>query len=231
MFWARIFTAYYFLHFLVVMPIVGLTGEPAAAAALDHRGGAGQDAAPSASAAAAKALKGASMSRADVACSVRGGLLLGLVSLAGAAAVKAARTQEARSTRSSVSPGRLRAFRGQFDKAQLQRGFQVYQKVCSACHGLKRVRFRNLAEPGGPEFPEASVKALAIGWPNKISGEPDDQGKRSTGCRALADPDPRPLQERQAGARGPERRAAAGPLADRQGARVESTAPWYTHWF
>ena len=45
-FWARIFTAYYFLHFLVCMPIVGVIGEPLAAAALDHRGGVGQERPP-----------------------------------------------------------------------------------------------------------------------------------------------------------------------------------------
>lgn len=68
-------------------------------------------------------------------------------------------------------------FTGQYDAAQLQRGFQVYKDVCAACHGLKRVRFRNLSEPGGPEFPEEGVKALAHEWPNKIVDGPDDEGK------------------------------------------------------
>lgn len=57
---------------------------------------------------------------------------------------------------------------GQFDKAQLQRGFQVYREVCSNCHGLKRLSFRNLSEPGGPEFSEDDVKELAASWPNQI---------------------------------------------------------------
>lgn len=68
-------------------------------------------------------------------------------------------------------------FTGQYDRDQLQRGFQIYKDVCSACHGLKRVRFRNLAEPGGPEFPEEAMKALAHEWPNKIVDGPDDAGK------------------------------------------------------
>lgn len=68
-------------------------------------------------------------------------------------------------------------FTGQYDRDQLQRGFQVYKDVCSGCHGLKRVRFRNLSEPGGPEFPEEAVKTLAQGWPNKIVDGPDDEGK------------------------------------------------------
>jgi ubiquinol-cytochrome c reductase cytochrome c1 subunit len=78
-------------------------------------------------------------------------------------------------------------FRGQYDRQQLQRGFQIYQNVCSACHGLKRVRFRSLAEPGGPEFPEAAVKALATSWPYQISGELDDQGHPVDRLPGLAD--------------------------------------------
>src|SRR5690606_22027397 len=37
---------------------------------------------------------------------------------------------------------------GRFDRAQLQRGFQVYKEVCAACHGLRHVAFRNLADLG-----------------------------------------------------------------------------------
>lgn len=70
--------------------------------------------------------------------------------------------------------------KGNFNRAQLQRGFQVYQQVCAACHGLKRVYFRNLSEPGGPEFPEASVKGLADSWPNQIFDGPNDQGLIAT---------------------------------------------------
>lgn len=50
---------------------------------------------------------------------------------------------------------------GTFDRAQLQRGFQVYREVCQACHAINRVSFRNLSQPGGPEFSEGQVKALA----------------------------------------------------------------------
>lgn len=62
---------------------------------------------------------------------------------------------------------------GTYDKEQLRRGFQVYQAVCSSCHGLSRIYFRNLVQPGGPEFPEESVKALAASWPNKIADTND----------------------------------------------------------
>lgn len=50
---------------------------------------------------------------------------------------------------------------GRFDQHQLQRGLQVFQEVCSGCHGLKLVAFRTLGDPGGPELPEAQVKAFA----------------------------------------------------------------------
>lgn len=53
---------------------------------------------------------------------------------------------------------------GTFDRAQLQRGFQVYKEVCAACHGMKYMSYRNLGEPGGPEFPEAQVKAIAASY-------------------------------------------------------------------
>ena len=49
---------------------------------------------------------------------------------------------------------------GHFDQAQLQRGYKVYKEVCSACHSLRLVKYRNLAEPGGPGFTEGQVKTL-----------------------------------------------------------------------
>lgn len=79
-------------------------------------------------------------------------------------------------------------FRGQYDQAQLQRGFQVFQQVCTACHSLDRVRFRNLAEPGGPDFPVEAVKQLAVTWPYQISGELDDEGNPIDRLPGLADP-------------------------------------------
>jgi ubiquinol-cytochrome c reductase cytochrome c1 subunit len=39
---------------------------------------------------------------------------------------------------------------GQFDRAALQRGFQVYKEVCAVCHAMEHLRYRNLGEPGGP---------------------------------------------------------------------------------
>jgi ubiquinol-cytochrome c reductase cytochrome c1 subunit len=64
---------------------------------------------------------------------------------------------------------------GRYDQAQLQRGFQVYREVCSNCHSLAMVAFRNLADPGGPGFSEAQVKALAATY--KIKDGPNDTGE------------------------------------------------------
>ena len=64
---------------------------------------------------------------------------------------------------------------GTFDRAQVQRGFQVYREVCQACHGLQRVAFRNLSEPGGPEFSKAQVQALAAEY--QIKDGPNDAGE------------------------------------------------------
>src|SRR6185437_10519024 len=41
---------------------------------------------------------------------------------------------------------------GRFDKAQLQRGYKVYREVCSACHSMNLMYFRNLGQKGGPFF-------------------------------------------------------------------------------
>jgi ubiquinol-cytochrome c reductase cytochrome c1 subunit len=50
---------------------------------------------------------------------------------------------------------------GKFDQNQLQRGLQVYTEVCSACHGLKYVPIRTLADEGGPHLPADQVRAYA----------------------------------------------------------------------
>ncbi len=61
---------------------------------------------------------------------------------------------------------------GHFDRGQLQRGFKVYKEVCSVCHGMKYVAFRNLEDLG---YSEAQVKAIAAEY--KIQDGPNDQGE------------------------------------------------------
>jgi cytochrome c1 len=64
---------------------------------------------------------------------------------------------------------------GIYDRTALQRGFQVYKEVCSACHALSHVAFRNLGDPGGPEFSQDEVKAIAASY--KIPAGPNEQGQ------------------------------------------------------
>ena len=64
---------------------------------------------------------------------------------------------------------------GKFDRASLQRGYQVYNEVCSSCHSMQYLSYRNLGEPGGPEFSEAEVKAIAASI--EIEDGPDSQGE------------------------------------------------------
>lgn len=66
---------------------------------------------------------------------------------------------------------------GSYDTMQLQRGLQVYTEICSACHGLQYVAFRNLSDEGGPELPEDQMRAYAefyeVWDPTLFDGEGD----------------------------------------------------------
>lgn len=64
---------------------------------------------------------------------------------------------------------------GTFDRAQLQRGYLVYQEVCSACHAMRLMHYRNLGEPGGPEFTAAEVQAIAAS--RQVTDGPNEEGE------------------------------------------------------
>ena len=67
---------------------------------------------------------------------------------------------------------------GKFDRGALQRGYQVYSEVCSSCHSMKYVSYRNLAEKGGPEFSEAQAKAIAASF--EVTDGPNADGEMFT---------------------------------------------------
>ena len=67
---------------------------------------------------------------------------------------------------------------GKFDRASLQRGYQVYNEVCASCHSMQYLSYRNLGEPGGPEFSEEEVKAIAASF--EVTDGPDAQGEMFT---------------------------------------------------
>ena len=74
---------------------------------------------------------------------------------------------------------------GKFDRGSLQRGYQVYTEVCAACHSMKYLSYRNLAEKGGPEFTEAQVKAIAASF--EVKDGPNADGEMFTRPGKLSD--------------------------------------------
>ena len=90
------------------------------------------------------------------------------------------------------NPGGLAIF-GTFDRAQLQRGYQVYKEICSGCHSLKRVAFRNLQDLG---FSAAQVKALAK--QSDVASIDDKTGDPNTRKGIPADKIPGPYANEQA---------------------------------
>jgi ubiquinol-cytochrome c reductase cytochrome c1 subunit len=79
---------------------------------------------------------------------------------------------------------------GKFDRQQLQRGFQVYKEVCSACHSLRLVAFRNLEEIG---YNEDEVKAIAANWSIGVPDADPNTGEMATRPGLPADKFPLPF--------------------------------------
>ena len=76
---------------------------------------------------------------------------------------------------------------GHFDNQQLQRGLQVYKEVCSACHSLRLVAFRDLAQLG---YNEPEVKAIAAGF--QVPGVDPNTGEANTRPGLATDYFPKP---------------------------------------
>jgi cytochrome c1 len=85
---------------------------------------------------------------------------------------------------------------GTYDQAQLQRGFKVYREVCSTCHSIKLLAFRNLADPGGPDFTEAQAATVAASF--QVTDGPNDKGEMFQRPGKLADYFPPPFPNDQA---------------------------------
>ena len=85
---------------------------------------------------------------------------------------------------------------GRFDRAQLQRGYQVYKEVCSTCHSMRFVAFRDLASANGPGFSEAEVKALAATV--QVKDGPNDAGEMFERPGRSSDYFPSPFANSQA---------------------------------
>lgn len=114
---------------------------------------------------------------------------LGALALSGQA-FAAEQVQPPRTTWSFAGPF------GKYDKAQLQRGFKIYREVCSSCHALSMVAFRNLAQPGGLGFTEKQAEAIAADY--QIKDGPNDSGDFVDRPGKLSDYFPSPFPNEQA---------------------------------
>jgi len=129
---ARILTAYYFIHFLIILPLLGLIETPR----------------PLPNSISEAVLKKAKAAILLFAVGLGTTLLAG--SWSSALAADAPHPPRNKWSFAGVF--------GKFDQGQLQRGFKVYKEVCQTCHGLNLLSFRNLADPGGQRFLRISVR-------------------------------------------------------------------------
>ncbi len=118
---------------------------------------------------------------------------------------------------------------GHFDNEQLRRGYLVYKNVCSACHGMRLVYYRNLAEPGGPQFSEERVREFAA--EAQVTDGPNDDGEMFTRPGLPSDrfvppyPNKKAAAAAQGGAVPPDLSVIAKARA------VESSTAWYAQPF
>jgi ubiquinol-cytochrome c reductase cytochrome b/c1 subunit len=172
----RILTFLYFAYFLILLPLLSRIEKPRpvphsiADDVLAKSGG-----------------KAVPMVSSVIALMVAGGLLVG--------ATDSARAAEG----GPKPPAQSWSFSGpvgKFDRGALQRGLQVYKEVCSSCHGLSFVAFRNLAESGGPGYSVAQAAAFASEY--KVKDGPNDQGDMFERPGRPADYFPSPFPNEQA---------------------------------
>ncbi|MBV8923710.1 cytochrome c1 [Bradyrhizobium sp.] len=171
----RILTVCYFAYFLVVLPLLGKierTKPLPNSIADDVLAKTGSKAVP--------------MVSTVLALIVAGGLLVGGI-------------DTARAAEADTPPANKWSFAGpfgKFDRGSLQRGLKVYKEVCSNCHALSYIAFRNLGDPGGPGYSTAQVASLASEY--KIKDGPNDQGEMFERPGRAADYFPSPFPNEQA---------------------------------
>ena len=101
--------------------------------------------------------------------------LLGALSIAASLAPSLARAEEAALPEVHWS---FEGVFGTFDRAAARRGFQVYKEVCSVCHSMNLLHYRNLEALG---FNQDEVKAIAASF--QVPGEPDSYRVERCNCR------------------------------------------------
>lgn len=116
---------------------------------------------------------------------------------------------------------------GTYDQNQLRRGFQIYREICSSCHGLDFISFRNLSEHGGPDYSEDQVRALAAEY--TIADETADGGERA-GVPSDRWPNPFPSEQIAAEANGGKAPPDLSLMAKARGIHMEFPS-WILNYF
>ena len=202
---SRVGTLYYFLHFLVILPILGKLERPLPLPESISRpviGGRRADALGR-----RRQADGEGVMRA-----------LRLAAGCGAARRRCCARLPWRRTRRRRRPrstGASTACSAAYDLAAAQRGFQVYSEVCSICHSLQYLHYRDLAGIG---LTEEQIKAIAAAV-HGAAGARTTRASRRKARRRRPVQFRSPFAERAGGAGRPQRRPAAGSVADRQRAR------------
>jgi ubiquinol-cytochrome c reductase cytochrome b/c1 subunit len=168
---ARVLTAWYFIHLLIVLPLLGFfeTTKPL----------------PNSISESVLKKSGAAAA-----------LLAAIIGLGVLAAPDRALAQEQETPKPPEQKWSFAGPFGKFDRGQLQRGFKIYREVCSNCHALSLLSFRNLGQPGGPGFSEAQVEAIAADY--KVKDAPDDTGEINDRAARPADHIPSTFPNEQA---------------------------------
>jgi ubiquinol-cytochrome c reductase cytochrome b/c1 subunit len=171
----RILTFCYFAYFLIVLPLLSRIEKPRPL--------------PNSIADDVLSRSSKKVAASLLATFIAGGLLLG----------GANNARAADDAHGAVPPSLKWSFSGplgKFDQAQLQRGLKVYKEVCSACHSLNYIAFRNIADAGGPGYSVAQAEAFASGY--TIKDGPNDAGDMFDRPGRPADYFPAPFANEQA---------------------------------
>lgn len=116
--------------------------------------------------------------RFDLKTTLAGAVFAGLLSLAAVSSPAVAASESPVPAAEEWPHGgvnKFTAFTKTFDRAAVQRGFQVYKQVCSACHSMRLLSYRNLQALG---YSEEEVKAIAAEY--EVTDGPNDQGEMFT---------------------------------------------------
>ncbi len=145
----QVATFYYFLHFLVLLPVISKIEKPL----------------PLPESISEPVIKSGGASGAKSA--VKAMIVAAVLAVSGGTAAQAASGNAELHHPDWSWSGVF----GTYDEAQLRRGYKVYREVCSACHGMKLRAFRNLEDLG---YTEDAVKQIAASY--QITDGPDEYG-------------------------------------------------------